>query len=68
MGTPKIKPNYTYISARICELCEAVKEASPTDDHYADYVQLWTYEINELAALVTNILRRNEEQTYGMTE
>ena len=40
-------PSYVYISARICELCEAIKRYS-TETGKHNKIKLWAYEILQL--------------------
>lgn len=50
---------YVYISARICELCEAIKRYSTVDGKH-DKIRLWAYEILHLNEMDRNL--RYEEK------
>ena len=52
-------PSYAYISARICELCEAIKRYSTVDGKH-DKIKLWAYEILQLNEMDRNL--RYEEK------
>ena len=52
-------PSYIYISARICELCEAIKRYSTVGGKH-DKIRLWAYEILHLNEMDRNL--RYEEK------
>ena len=53
-------PYYVNISARICELCEAIKR-SATQSRKHNQIKLWTAEIQYLNEM-DRMLRRVEEE------
>ena len=56
-------PYYVNISARICELCEAIKRYS-TEKGYVDRIRLWCREI-ALLTVMNDMLRQSEEKEDG---
>lgn len=56
-------PYYVNISARINELCEAIKRCS-TEKGYAGRIRLWCKEI-ALLVVMNDMLRQSEEKEDG---
>lgn len=56
-------PYYIGISARICELCEAIKRYS-TESRGHNLIKLWTAEIQYLNEMDRMLRRVEEEKTW----
>jgi len=56
-------PYYVNISARVTELCDAIKRCS-TEKGYADRIRLWCKEIG-LLVVMNDMLRQSEEKEDG---
>ena len=57
-------PYYVNISARICELCEAIKRASTDGSKKNDKIKLWASEIQLLNEVDRTMRRLEKEKTW----